>query len=93
MRARLRLAALVLGLAVGVAAGGFVPEAAAELVPGGWLQPPSHTPEPEIPPPAIRSPALPPAAVSAPRKPPHRPAQPPRMRAPSQPPSDGQVRF
>ena len=89
----LRIIALVLGVAAGCGASGIVAPAAAELVPGGWLQPP-RLPEPEIPPPAMRPPPPPPPApVSAPRKPPKRQAQPPRMRAPSQPPSDGQVRF
>lgn len=90
----LRVIALVLGVAAGCGASAIIAPAAADLVPGGWLQPPSRLPEPEIPPPALqpqRSP--PPAPVSAPRKPPPRAAQPPRMRAPSQPPSDGQVRF
>ena len=91
MNARLRIAALVLGAAMFVFTGGFISPAAAELVPGGWLQPPSHIPEPEIPQPVMRPPTAP---VSVPRKPPpHRPAQPPRVRAPSQPSSDGQVRF
>jgi len=90
----LRIIALVLGVAAGCVTGGIVAPAAADLVPGGWLQPPSRQPEPEIPSPAMQpAPSPPPAPVSAPRKPPPRRAQPPRMRAPSQPPSDGQVRF
>jgi hypothetical protein len=81
----LRIIALVLGVAAGCGVNGIAAPAAADLVPGGWLQPPSRPPEPEIPPPAMRPPpAPPPAPVSAPRKPPPRAAQPP---------SDGQVRF
>jgi len=96
MRVKLRVVALVIGVAIGGAESGFVAPAAAELVPGGWLQSPTRVPEPVMPPPAMRPPAaLPPAPVSAPRRPPPppRPAQAPRMQAPSQPPSDGAVRF
>jgi hypothetical protein len=97
MRLKPRHLALILALA----AAALASPARADLVPGGWLQPPA-APEPQPalptttaapPPAAVQPPAAPVSA--APRRPPPRPPPSTRLRTPTQPPppADGQVRF